>query len=266
MTLEGQMIREFASIKEATTQTGVRSSGITACCQGRYGSCGGYQWRYSGSTFHCLRDRLSPPKRSDTPVGVATKNRVKGITYYDTPRFVLTKIYERQKSSNIYRGHGPMPYTHDQFVERYLDDPEFLRLFRVWRAGGCKQHDIPSFDRSDVSRGYALDNLRLMTWGHNREKGKSEQFITQGTSVYQLDVQGDPLKEFVSMTQASRIVGVSANSIGKCCRGERTQAGGYGWRYSGKFRLKRDREEGNYGEFFANRQDPSVPLEGYLSA
>lgn len=47
----GIKIREFGSTKEASIVTGIRQSGITACCQGKYKHTKGYVFRYRGDKF-----------------------------------------------------------------------------------------------------------------------------------------------------------------------------------------------------------------------
>ena len=48
-------IREFGSTKEASKTTGIRQSGITACCQGKYKTTGGYIFKYRGDKFRCKK-------------------------------------------------------------------------------------------------------------------------------------------------------------------------------------------------------------------
>jgi len=42
---------------------------------------------------------------------------------------------------------------------------------------------------------------------------------------------GQPIAQFSSVSEASKVSGVYKSSIAKVCRCERKQAGGYGWRY-----------------------------------
>lgn len=51
----GEYIREFGSTKEASQCTGLRQSGITACCQGKYKRTGGYLFKYRGDKFRCKK-------------------------------------------------------------------------------------------------------------------------------------------------------------------------------------------------------------------
>lgn len=45
-SIEGEFIKTYPSANEATNQTGINTSNISACCNGRYKTAGGYVWRY----------------------------------------------------------------------------------------------------------------------------------------------------------------------------------------------------------------------------
>jgi hypothetical protein len=47
----------------------------------------------------------------------------------------------------------------------------------------------------------------------------------------QLDLEGNLLAEYKSVSEASKITGVSKTCISRCCRGERDKSGGYIWKY-----------------------------------
>lgn len=44
---EGVLVKEYASIKEAATKTGLASINISRCCRGIYKRSGGYIWRFT---------------------------------------------------------------------------------------------------------------------------------------------------------------------------------------------------------------------------
>ncbi|MEB8328320.1 NUMOD1 domain-containing DNA-binding protein [Flavobacteriaceae bacterium KMM 6897] len=50
-------------------------------------------------------------------------------------------------------------------------------------------------------------------------------------TVLQMDQGGLVLAEYNSVTEASRITGISKTCISRCCRGERNYSGGYNWKY-----------------------------------
>lgn len=54
--------------------------------------------------------------------------------------------------------------------------------------------------------------------------------------MYSLD--GEYLKSFDTIEEAAKHVGVSAQLIGRVCRGERFSSGGYIWAYEGEAKMK----------------------------
>uniref|UniRef100_UPI004047E956 NUMOD1 domain-containing DNA-binding protein n=1 Tax=Polaribacter sp. TaxID=1920175 RepID=UPI004047E956 len=49
--------------------------------------------------------------------------------------------------------------------------------------------------------------------------------------IQKLSLDGDFIKEFNSVSEASKQTGCNKTSIAKVCRGERKSSGGYLWKY-----------------------------------
>lgn len=49
--------------------------------------------------------------------------------------------------------------------------------------------------------------------------------------VQQIDLDGEIIRTFKSVSEASRITGISKTCISRCCRGERKQSNGFIWQY-----------------------------------
>ena len=45
-SMNGELIAEFPSVREASRQIGCHCQSICACCKGKQKSCGGYIWKY----------------------------------------------------------------------------------------------------------------------------------------------------------------------------------------------------------------------------
>lgn len=60
---------------------------------------------------------------------------------------------------------------------------------------------------------------------------KSGEFATRKRKVIQLSLNGEVIKEFINITEASKETGAIRQHISKCCKGERKQTGGYKWQY-----------------------------------
>ena len=79
--------------------------------------------------------------------------------------------------------------------------------------------------------------LRLSHTGENNFNwGKTGMDTTASKRVYQYTLDGDFVKEYPSISEASRQTGVCLSCISKCCKNEQKQSGGYIW----KFKIKGD--------------------------
>ena len=68
--------------------------------------------------------------------------------------------------------HWPPPdFTLDQFLARFLQDPDYLRIHARWTASGFKKSESPSVDRIDPRVPYLLENIRIVPWPENHAKG-----------------------------------------------------------------------------------------------
>ena len=46
-TLDEVFIKQYNSLSEAEKETGCKKGNISACCLGKYKTCGGFKWRYA---------------------------------------------------------------------------------------------------------------------------------------------------------------------------------------------------------------------------
>ena len=67
-----------------------------------------------------------------------------------------------------------------------------------------------------------------MNWGyHNENVGR-----TNGKPVVQFTIEETKVKEYYSSYEASRMTGITEQSINLCCLGRRQHAGGFRWKYA----------------------------------
>ena len=159
------------------------------------------------------------PKMVDGHLGkckCCTKADVKkNETRYDlTEKGVVRVIYKTQKRSNVLRGFGVMPYS-KQDLSQWLYNSGFKSLYDKWVACGYKSGDKPSVDRIDDFQGYSFENIKLSTWGKNREHQHSDIRAGAGTSggrckaVDKSDSDGNLIATYVSRSAAARESGYS---------------------------------------------------------
>ena len=162
--------------------------------------------------------------------------------YRKTPKGVLTNLYSKMQERNIKRGYGILPFSLSELHEIYLNDKNFLCIFKKWEEGNYRTELKPSFDRINPTIGYTLENIEIKTWGENRKKADWEKSFIYTTPVVMLDKNGTVIREFGSTKEASLITGFSQSGITACCQGRYSQTNGYIFKYRGdKFRCKKSK-------------------------
>lgn len=165
---------------------------------------------------------------------LATENRrtVKGL---------ISKIYSHQKQTSTKRGHELPTYTLDELYEFVTEQEHFKSLYNKWVESRYDRQYTPSIDRLDDRYGYSLDNIQLVTWKQNNTK-QYEEIGEEHNNKYtvgvvQYDLEGNKLKEFISVAEASRNTRIAQAGIINCCKGTNGKkniyrAGQYQFRYA----------------------------------
>jgi len=158
-------------------------------------------------------------------------------SYYRSHVGHIAKIYSSQKSSSRRRGNQPPEYTLKELRVWLLSMPEFYDMFDRWVESEYSRWLSPSVDRINDYIGYTMDNIQLMVWQDNYDKGMCDRKRginnKLNKSVDKCTKNGEYLSTYYSIHQACRENGVkSASNITKCCIGERDSAGGYAWRFA----------------------------------
>ena len=81
-------------------------------------------------------------------------------------------------------------------------------------------------------------NLEWCTISYNNNYGGRIQRIKKSMkngknskSVIQMDLNGKIIKEWDSMSEVQRVLGISSSKIAMCCKGKRNKTGGFKWSY-----------------------------------
>ena len=81
------------------------------------------------------------------------------------------------------------------------------------------------------------DNLEWCTHRYNLSYGKNATQRNQ--RIIQYDLQGNALKIWESMKEASESLKIGAEGISACCRGKKKSSGGYAWTYANIIDIKK---------------------------
>lgn len=138
-------------------------------------------------------------------------------------------IYKRQKQSSKKRGHPQPSYTKVEFVKWCLDQDKFHGLYADWVSSDYSKWQVPSADRLDDYKPYSFENIQLVSYQYNFDKGNKDRKegrnnkISKGVNCYGMDDM--LIKKYPSIRSASRDTGISSGSIGNVCRGDEVVSG-----------------------------------------
>ena len=99
------------------------------------------------------------------------------------------------------------------------DELEFL-----WFRDKAYDMENPSIDRENNDGNYELSNCRYIEKSENSAKDKRKP-------VLQYDLNGNFIKEWNSITHASKILNITTGDICKIAQGKGNHAGGFIWKY-----------------------------------
>lgn len=152
-------------------------------------------------------------KCKDCTILDVNKNSARVGTKYDfSEKGVIRVLYKTQKKHQKGRGHGKLPYSKEEFT-KWLYSSGYKEMYDAWILSGNNKDLKPSVDRVDSLRGYSFDNMELVTWAINRERQAEDIRSGEGSSgkrctpVQKIDAEGNVPNTFVSMAEATRIVG-----------------------------------------------------------
>ncbi len=145
--------------------------------------------------------------------------------YQRTKKGLVVQIYSGQRASSKTRGHSMPEYTRLDLQAWLFEQELFHMLHKDWVESGYDRMLSPSVDRIDDDVHYKFDNIQLMTWGENIDKGHISTAIRQGKAVEVLR-GGAVVGIFVSLSEAGRVLGdIDRNSLGLALKHNKTTKG-----------------------------------------
>ncbi len=155
------------------------------------------------------------------------------LQYERTKKGMVTVMYSTQRTSSRQRGHAMPKYGKEWFRDWLFNQDKFHALYDKWLKSGFKTALKPSVDRRKNSIGYTKDNIRLTIWADNKSRGHKDKrnSSSQAKPVLGLDMQTWEVKEYISVSEASRATGANVKSVSSACNSRSRSAGGYLWKF-----------------------------------
>lgn len=154
------------------------------------------------------------------------------------PVGLLRELYRAQIKRSKKKGWPKPEYKARYLIDTFLHTLLYRKLYNNWRNNNFKPELKPTIDRINFKLPYTKDNIQLMTVEENQVKEYTQEI---NKPVIMCDPEtGEELREFISIAEANRIIGVT--TIGIRCKDFKT-AGGYTWKYKGEGIIKKEIKE-----------------------
>jgi hypothetical protein len=168
------------------------------------------------------------------------KCKTKQQTYYRKKENLIKAKYVQQIRSSE-RNITPPNYTYEELLE-WSNNNNFDYYYNLWVENDYDRNYSPSFDRIDDYCDYKLDNLRIVSWKDNADKGHLYRRIGKNNkaskAVIKMDLDGNYLDEYFSISEAARRNNLKVCSISLVCNGKQIKTGGYKFSFKNKLFLK----------------------------
>ena len=154
---------------------------------------------------------------------------------YHSKYGLITTMYKGQKRCSKLRNHSMPDYSKEELETWVFSQPNFDELYQAWVDSDFKTMQKPSCDRLDDYKPYTLDNIRLVTWEINKNRGHTDTKNginnKRAKPVLQLTREGIVFAEYHSARHAARITGINQGHLSACCCGNNRYkvAGNFVW-------------------------------------
>jgi hypothetical protein len=100
-----------------------------------------------------------------------TCKKAKKLEFYRTKRGVIVTIYDSQKASSKRRRHPEPSYTLEELYEWAINQEIFHVQYELWVESDYSKMDKPSIDRENDFKPYTFDNIQIISYQENYDKG-----------------------------------------------------------------------------------------------
>lgn len=160
--------------------------------------------------------------------------RINGLEDYEVSNLGRVKSFKKDKINGKIMHSFP---TNKGYLRIKLGDGKISKTFSVHRL--VCENFLPKDENRKIinhKNGIKDDNrLENLEWATNSENIRHAfdelgRTATWTKRITQYDMEGNPIKDWESLTVASNSLDISQSSISQCCAGVRKSCGGFVWK------------------------------------
>lgn len=126
--------------------------------------------------------------------------------------------------------------THRLIAEAFISDKTTFKSMPYEDRTKISLDDLQINHKDENTLNNNVDNLEWCTCSYNINYGNRNKKMSKKISkkIIQYDLDNNLIKEWISMLEIQRELGIWHSRIGKCCRGITKSVNGYIWKYEGE--------------------------------
>lgn len=239
--LNGNLIATFSSAADAASSVGKGHSSITMCCLGKRNTAHGYRWAFADEALRKNAEEVHKARPKNGTAVIQTDMSGEEVSRYKSLTEAARIVHcNRNKIAACCRGERE---SYAGYVWRYesaVTKPVTGRSIRQLDLNGNEIALFADVADACISTGVPRNRiyrccrgLQDTSFGYRWEFANDEHCIVRANGpigVVQMDMDGNVVDRFRSVTDAMRKTGHDRHRIIECCNGERSSYRESKWR------------------------------------
>jgi plasmid maintenance system antidote protein VapI len=242
--LNGDFLKEFSSIAQASKETNIIRTSISQTCRGILKTAGGFQWKYKGDEkpivkIHQAGQEIAIVQFSLTGNTIKKwKSATEAAKELGIQSSHIASVCKGNRNTTggykwVYEGDSPSHPSEREGVKvlQYSLSGNLLNEYSSI-VGASKETGIDKASISQTCRG-RTNTAGGFQWKYKDRKDSVSAVERKGKkTVVQYSLKGKRIREWESAAEAGRELNIERGSITAVCRGRRNMTGGYRWEYA----------------------------------
>lgn len=242
LDLDGNLVARYDGFGDAERRTGFEHGNLVLCCQGKNDKAYGFRWEYEDPELRAKADevRRNRPTNSMAIIQL-TPDGVEVARFSSMTEAQKVTGLNRNKISNCCHG-GSEAYAgyRWEFVDEGLKHSKGPAVIQ-FDLNGCEIARFATLSEASDLTGTPRKRIRDCCCGRaNSANGSKWDFVDKSlktkklgvkNGVIQLDMSGNEIARYGSLSKAMSATGHDRHRIVECCNGERESYRNTRWQY-----------------------------------